>query len=74
LIDSYAKSYGAGSGGGSEMGMQKAPPDVTQSQRRFLQSQGRPLPSDELNQKGAVIAMEMNNIPHTIGSQFLIMV
>ena len=48
------------------------PPDVTQSQRRFLQSQGRQLSSNELNQKGVVIAMEMGNVPHTIGSQFLI--
>jgi peptidyl-prolyl cis-trans isomerase-like 4 len=47
-------------------------PDVTKSQRRFLQSQGRQLSSNELNQKGVVIATEMGNIPHTIGSQFLI--
>lgn len=48
------------------------PPDVASSQRRFLQSQGRQLSSNELNQKGVVIAMEMGNIQHTIGSQFLI--
>eukprot|EP00970_Alexandrium_tamarense_P010113 scaffold2040_cov196-Alexandrium_tamarense.AAC.5 len=49
-----------------------APPDVSQSQRRFLQSHGRFLSPNELQQKGLVIAMEMENIPHTIGSQFLI--
>ena len=48
------------------------PSDVTQSQRRFLQSQGRLLSTDELNQKGVVVAMEIGNVPHTIGSQFLI--
>lgn len=48
------------------------PPDVTKSERRFLQSQGRLLSSNELNQKGVVVAMEMGNVPHTIGSQFLI--
>lgn len=51
---------------------QQQPPDVTKSQRRFLQSQGRLLSSNELNQKGVVVAMEMGNVPHTIGSQFLI--
>lgn len=30
------------------------------------------LSTDELNQKGVVIAMEMGNVQHTIGSQFLI--
>eukprot|EP00985_Skeletonema_marinoi_P020962 scaffold12613_cov113-Skeletonema_marinoi.AAC.1 len=54
-----------------ERGRQQ-PPDVSKSQRRFLQSQGRQLSSNELNQKGVVIAMEMGNVPHTIGSQFLI--
>jgi len=66
LIDAYQSvdnSVGRG---------RQQPPDVTKSQRRFLQSQGRQLSSNELNQKGVVIAMEMGNVPHTIGSQFLI--
>ena len=68
LIDSYKKSAGTSSNASSS----KYPPDVTQSQRRFLQSQGRVLSSpQELNKKGVVIAMEMGNVQHTIGSQFL---
>lgn len=67
LIDSYQSSY---KNGGE--GTQKSPPDVTQSQRRFLQSQGRLLSPDELRQKGVVVAMEMGNVAHTVGSQFLI--
>jgi len=69
LIDSYQTSLASSN---NRNITQKAPPDVTKSQRRFLQSQGRLLPPDELNQKGVVIAMEMGNVPHTIGSQFLI--
>ncbi|KAL3785227.1 hypothetical protein ACHAWO_011972 [Cyclotella atomus] len=66
---------GDGSGGTSIHGLidsTKSSTDVTKSQKRFLQSQGRFLKSDELNQKGLVIAMEMGNVPNTIGSQFLI--
>ena len=48
------------------------PIDVTKSQRRFLQSQGRLLTTDELNKRGVVIAMEIANVPHTVGSQFLL--
>ena len=51
---------------------QQPSPDVTESKRRFLQSHGRSLSSTELNQKGTVIAMEIGNVQHTIGSQFLI--
>ncbi|EED94894.1 predicted protein, partial [Thalassiosira pseudonana CCMP1335] len=58
--------------GGDTQTSSNAPPDVSQSQRRFLQSHGRFLSPNELQQKGLVIAMEMENIPHTIGSQFLI--
>ncbi|KAL3791265.1 hypothetical protein HJC23_000882 [Cyclotella cryptica] len=66
---------GDGSGGCSIHGLidsHKSSKDVTQSQHRFLQSHGRFLESNELDQKGVVIAMEMGNVPHTIGSQFLI--
>ncbi|KAL7540606.1 hypothetical protein ACHAXR_010247 [Thalassiosira sp. AJA248-18] len=66
LIDSYQSSTSNNSKISS-----KPPPDVTRSQRRFLQSQGRLLSPNELNQTGIVIAMEMGNVPHTIGSQFL---
>jgi len=65
LIDAYQSVD-------NSTGRSMQPPDVTKSQRRFLQSQGRQLASNELNKKGVVIAMEMGNVPHTIGSQFLI--
>ena len=63
LIDSYQSSSSSNN---------KQPPDVTQSKRRFLQSHGRTLSTNELNQKGLLIAMEIGNVPHTIGSQFLL--
>ena len=66
---------GDGSGGTSIHGLvdsTKSSQDVTKSQHRFLQSQGRFLRPNELNRKGVVIAMEMSNVPNTIGSQFLI--
>jgi peptidyl-prolyl cis-trans isomerase-like 4 len=66
---------GDGSGGTSIYGLidsTKNTKDVTQSQHRFLQSHGRYLRPNELDQKGVVIAMEMGNVPNTIGSQFLI--
>mmetsp|Transcript_25554 Transcript_25554/g.54970 ORF Transcript_25554/g.54970 Transcript_25554/m.54970 type:complete len:676 (+) Transcript_25554:151-2178(+) len=65
LIESYQSSVT------SDNKLKPPRPDVTQSQRRFLQSQGRLFSPDELSQKGVVIAMEMGNVPHTIGSQFL---
>ena len=69
LIDAYQSAENSSVVRGQS---NRSPPDVTKSQRRFLQSQGRQLSSNELNQKGVVIAMEMGNVPHTIGSQFLI--
>jgi len=69
LIDSYQSSLSNENDSSLTL---KSPPDVTRSQHRFLQSQGRLLNPNELNQKGIVIAMEMGNVPHTIGSQFLI--
>jgi peptidyl-prolyl cis-trans isomerase-like 4 len=42
------------------------------SPRRFLQSQGRFLTPTECQEKGRVVATELQGIPHTIGSQFLI--
>ena len=65
LIDSYQSSPSSNTNN-------KQPPDVTQSKRRFLQSHGRTLSTNELNQKGLLIAMEIGNVPHTIGSQFLL--
>ena len=65
LIDAYQSID-------SSSGRRRETPDVTKSQRRFLQSHGRELSSNELSQKGVVVAMEMGNVQHTIGSQFLI--
>ena len=48
---------------------------VLQSNRRFLKSSGgRQLTTAECREKGRVVATEMNGIPDTIGSQFLITV
>jgi len=48
-------------------------PNVLTSKRRFLKSdKGRALTEDECQQKGIVIATEMNGIADTIGSQLLI--
>ena len=71
LIDSY-QSSSADANSTNKSQHPVVVPDVTQSQRRFLQSQGRTLSSSELNQRGVVIAMEIGNVPHTIGSQFLV--
>jgi len=70
LIDAYQSSLVAN--GNNKQKPKPIPPDVTKSQRRFLQSHGRNLSPDELNQKGLIIAMELANVPHTIGSQFLL--
>lgn len=75
LIDSYQSSSPDNTkASSSNMSSIKQPPDVTKSKRRFLQSHGRSLTTSptELNQRGTVIAMEMGNVQHTIGSQFLI--
>lgn len=46
---------------------------VEKSQKRFLKSSGNKiLNSQELIEKGQVVATEMNGVPNTIGSQFLI--
>mmetsp|Transcript_13048 Transcript_13048/g.31756 ORF Transcript_13048/g.31756 Transcript_13048/m.31756 type:complete len:668 (-) Transcript_13048:203-2206(-) len=73
LIDSYQSSAtaAAGKNKSNNTSPRPQPPDVTQSHRRFLQSHGRTFSPDDLSQKGVVIAMEMGNVPHTIGSQFL---
>lgn len=48
-------------------------PNVLVSQRRFMKSDmGRALTKDECEQRGRVIATEMNGIADTIGSQLLI--
>ncbi|KAL7439339.1 hypothetical protein ACHAXH_006687, partial [Discostella pseudostelligera] len=73
LIDSYQTSMAAsGNKNSNNQRPKQITPDVTKSQRRFLQSHGRNLSPDELNRKGLIIAMEMANLPHTIGSQFLL--
>ena len=68
LIDSYQSSNSSTETNNAI----SPPPDVTKSQRRFLQSHGRHLSPSELDRKGVLIAMEIGNVPHTIGSQFLI--
>lgn len=47
--------------------------DVRQSEKRFLKSAaGRTLTREECQEKGRVVATEMNGIADTVGSQFLI--
>ena len=65
---------GDGTGGGCIYGLLDTnhPDDITKSQARFLKSSGRVLSPQECRQRGRVVATEMNGIPDTIGSQFLI--
>lgn len=48
--------------------------DITKSKKRFIRSEGRYLNPIELSEKGRVVATEIGDTPHTIGSQFLITV
>lgn len=67
---------GDGSGGASIYGVkddQTAPYNVKLSTKRFLSSQGhRQLTLLECQERGRVVMTEMNGIPNTVGSQFLI--
>lgn len=63
---------GDGSGGASIYGVMDHVKHVKHSQKRFLQSKGRWLSSLECQERGRVVMTEMNGIPNTIGSQFLI--
>ena len=70
--------HGDGTGGACIYGLiasDGSPKSVLQSKFRFLKSaMGRPLSVSECQEKGRVVATEMNGIPDTIGSQFLITV
>ena len=46
--------------------------DVTQSSKRFLASKGRVLTAEECQEKGRVVAVELDGMADTIGSQFWI--
>lgn len=68
---------GDGTGGGCMYGLldqHSSSPlaDIRQSQRRFLKGKGRKLSASECREKGRVVATELNGVPDTIGSQFLI--
>ena len=68
---------GDGSGGACVQGLiaseMSGNRDVLRSKQRFLKSSmGRCLTEAECREKGRVVATEMNGIPDTIGSQFLI--
>ena len=47
---------------------------IHNSSKRFIQSKGRRLTLKECQEKGRVVATEMNFVPDTVGSQFLITV
>jgi len=73
LIDSTlnASNYSNHSNGSN--GSNHRHVQVEKSQKRFLKSSGNKiLNSQELIEKGQVVATEMNGVPNTIGSQFLI--
>ena len=64
---------GDGTGGGCIHGLLDGKnEDIISSKARFLKSTGRTLTSKECTERGRVVATEMNGIPDTIGSQFLI--
>ena len=63
---------GDGSGGASIYGVMDQVEHVKQSKKRFIQSKGRLLSPLECQERGRVVMTEMNGIPNTIGSQFLI--
>ena len=69
-------SQGDGAGGACIYGLiasNGSSKDALQSRQRFLKSSmGRPLTKQECQEKGRVVATEMNGIPDTIGSQLLI--
>ena len=64
--------HGDGTGGGCIYGLLDRNENVISSRARFLKSQGRTLTPKECRERGRVVATEMNGIPDTIGSQFLI--
>jgi peptidyl-prolyl cis-trans isomerase-like 4 len=64
---------GDGTGGGCIHGLlDNNEEDITSSKARFLKSKGRILSPKECRERGRVVATEMNGIPDTIGSQFLV--
>ena len=65
--------HGDGTGGACFQGVLDAKGgDVTTSTKRFLRSQGRRLTPSECQERGRMVATEINGIPDTVGSQFLI--
>ena len=69
-------AQGDGKGGACIYGLIECNGDtqkVLQSHQRFLKSnKGRPLTEAECQEKGRLVATEMNGIPDTIGSQLLL--
>jgi len=68
LLDTAAAAAAAAAAASESSGSS----DVTKSRKRFLKSQGRRLTRSECQEKGRVVATEIQGIPDTIGSQFLI--